>query len=60
MNSTRKMVEWLYSKGDNVSDFQKGLRFIMWGRRIRELMSEIADKSYKLKKWSLYDELTKK
>jgi hypothetical protein len=58
MNSTRKMVEWLY-RTDDCSDFQKELRFTMWSRRIRELFNDINLKSYKLKKWSLYNELTK-
>lgn len=55
----KKMVEWLY-RVDNCSDFQKGLRFMMWSRGVRELLEDVANKSYKLKKWSLYDELTKK
>lgn len=63
MNSTKKMISWLY-KTDDCSGFQKGLGFKMWNRAIMESLNEIGDKmanqSYKLKKWSLYDELTKK
>ena len=63
MKNWKKMVDWLY-RTDDCSDFQKGLRFKMWTRGIMEIMNDIGDKmanqSYKLKKWSLYDELTKK
>lgn len=66
MTSIKKMIEWLY-KTDDCSDFQKSLRFRMWSRAMTGALDEIGDKmakmsfkdSYKLKKWSLYDELTK-
>jgi len=61
MNSLSKMVDWLYSKGDNVSDFQKCLRFIMFARSIRERVEE-SNRNYKLnkKEWSLLETVTGK
>jgi len=35
MTSTKKMIDRLY-RDDNCSDEQKVLRFIMWGRFMRE------------------------
>ena len=59
MNSTKKMVERLYRDGNRCSDFQKGVRFLMMMRQVKERMNE---NSYKLskKEYSLLETVTGK
>ena len=46
-----RIINWLYSKGDNCSDFQKELRVYMWSKHMMEKIKGIKSANdYKLSK----------
>jgi hypothetical protein len=48
MNNKKKIIDWLYSKGNDCSDFQKELRFYMWCKYLKEKLSGVDATNYKL------------